>query len=208
MFDDEPSEEEIHVMVDETLDKLVPGYIYSISELFPDQDDYLFEIHEALLDEIEDRGWAVVPVPGFRGCSENTPWRLYRSPDGVDIGALGEMEAFAFESGGFFQGFWEIELDLARGCICRITEPFESEPKEIFLTDLQMQAIKDVIFDSGALDWKRRYTSDVLDGAGWGLEIRFSGGYVKRSDGNNVWPEGYDVLEAVLVPLGFERERA
>lgn len=71
-----------------------------------------------------------------------------------------------------------------------------------------MQAIKDVIFDSGALDWKRRYTSDVLDGAGWGLEIRFGGGYVKRSDGNNVWPEGYDVLEAVLVPLGFERERA
>ena len=103
---------------------------------------------------------------------------------------------FKFGCGGFFGGYWELEIfGSGEGYLAMYSNSFypESECRDFHVTGDQMHKLKRQLDASGAEDWCCHYFSPVLDGTQWGLCA-----LGECYGGSNAFPKGFDALVAFL----------
>lgn len=103
---------------------------------------------------------------------------------------------FKFGCGGFFGGYWELEIfGSGEGYLAMYSNSFypKSECRDFHVTGDQMHKLKRQLDASGAEDWYCHYFSPVLDGTQWGLCA-----LGECYGGSNAFPKGFDALVAFL----------
>lgn len=103
---------------------------------------------------------------------------------------------FKFSCGGFFGGYWELEIfKSGDGHLATYSKSFSPKPecRDFHVTDAQMDKLERQLDVSGVEDWYCHYYSPVLDGTQW--EVRALG---ESYSGSNASPKGFDALAAFL----------
>ena len=103
---------------------------------------------------------------------------------------------FEFSCGGFFGGYWELEiLKSSEGHFATYSNSHypETECRDFHVTDAQMEKLKRQLDISGVEGWYCHYFSPILDGTQW--EVRALG---ESYGGSNAFPKGFDALAAFL----------
>lgn len=103
---------------------------------------------------------------------------------------------FEFSCGGFFGGYWELEiLKSSEGYLATYSNSHypETECRDFHVTDAQMEKLKRQLDISGVEEWYRHYFTPILDGTQW--EVRALG---ESYGGSNAFPKGFDALAAFL----------
>lgn len=103
---------------------------------------------------------------------------------------------FKFSCGGFFGGYWELEIfKSGDGYLATYSKSFCPKPecRDFHVTDAQMEKLEHQLDITGVEDWYCHYYSPVLDGTQW--EVCALG---ESYDGSNAFPEGFDALVAFL----------
>lgn len=103
---------------------------------------------------------------------------------------------FRFCCGGFFGGYWELEIvKSSEGYLATYSNSHysELECRDFHVTDAQMEKLERQLDISGVEDWYCHYYSPVLDGTQW--EVSALG---ENYSGSNAFPKGFDALAAFL----------
>lgn len=103
---------------------------------------------------------------------------------------------FRFCCGGFFGGYWELEIvKSSEGYLATYSNSHypELECRDFHVTDAQMEKLERQLDISGVEDWYCHYFSPILDGTQW--EVCALG---ESYDGSNAFPKGFDALAAFL----------
>lgn len=103
---------------------------------------------------------------------------------------------FRFCCGGFFGGYWELEIvKSSEGNLATYSNSHysEFECRDFNVTDAQMEKLERQLDISGVEDWCCHYYSPVLDGTQW--EVSALG---ENYSGSNAFPKGFDALTAFL----------
>lgn len=103
---------------------------------------------------------------------------------------------FKFSCGGFFGGYWELEIvKSGDGHLATYSKSFCPKPecRDFHVTDAQMDKLERQLDISGVEDWYCHYYSPVLDGTQW--EVSALG---ENYSGSNAFPKGFDALAAFL----------
>lgn len=101
-----------------------------------------------------------------------------------------------FSCGGFFGGYWELEiLKSSEGYLATYSNSHypELECRDFNVTDAQMENLERQLDISGVDGWYCHYFSPILDGMQW--EVCALG---ESYGGSNAFPKGFDALAAFL----------
>lgn len=103
---------------------------------------------------------------------------------------------FRFTCGGFFDGYWELEIfESHNGYLATYSNTSypELEDSDFDVTNAQMERLKRQLDASGVDGWYCNYFNPILDGTQW--EVYASG---ESFSGSNAFPKGFDALAAFL----------
>ncbi len=99
---------------------------------------------------------------------------------------------FKFVCGGFFGGYWELEIFKSRdGYLATYANsiPSKSAERDFDVTAAQMEKLERQLDSFGVEDWYCNYFSPILDGTQW--EVCALG---ESYGGSNAFPKGFDAL--------------
>lgn len=99
---------------------------------------------------------------------------------------------FKFVCGGFFSGYWELEIFKSRdGYLATYSNTSypELNDGDFDVTNIQMEKLERQLYASGIDDWYCHYFSPILDGTQW--EICALG---ESFSGSNAFSKGFDAL--------------